>query len=620
MAQMTFGRSLSVCLDTETLAITVKKGDKTFTTISEDPYILLKNEKKILFREAATIEAKPYPCGLGDGVLFSFAGFPGNSISFALYLWVEEINARLHAEWIPYTESEETVYEIAWPQPFASFAPGEGYAVLNLMNGKLIPDDCEQEIHPAMSRHFLSREAYMPFFGQIGEGGSGYLAIVETPWDAFYHYDHMPQSPTVIGMLWRPSLGKMDYRRKIAYDFYEGGADYVTMCKAYRQYAIEHGHFVSLKEKIIKNPLLEKMVGGAVVHTPNICKHVVPESHYYNKEDPTKNDAIIPFSDMAARLERLYDMGVRDAYVHVDGWGKRGYDNLHPDVLPPCEAAGGWEGMADMVARLRKIGFIPAIHDNYRDYYEDAETFSENQAQVHADGTYNWDSIWYGGKQRKMCADLSMNYVRRNFTEMAAHNCRPDGAYLDVFSVVELDECANPMHRMTRRECVEKRCDCFEYVRSCGMVISSEEPIDELVDSLDLVHHAPYFWGAAQGINVPLFELVYHDAVLIPHDMGRGGGHCFKEELGLLHALLQGNIPYLPLNASEADIERVNIVRRLHKEVACSELISHRLLDKTGKVQESRFACGVTVWVDLANDDYRITWADGSVTEGHVTF
>ena len=77
-------------------------------------------------------------------------------------------------------------------------------------------------------------------------------------------------------------------------------------------------------------------------------------------------------------------------------------------------------------------------------------------------------------------------------------------------------------------------------------------------------------------------------------------------------------VPYLPLNADEAEIARVNIVRRLHKEVACSELLSHRLLDQTGKVQESRFACGITVWVDLAHDDYRITWADGSVTEGHV--
>ena len=150
------------------------------------------------------------------------------------------------------------------------------------------------------------------------------------------------------------------------------------------------------------------------------------------------------------------------------------------------------------------------------------------------------------------------------------------------------------------------------------MVISSEEPIDQLVDSLDLVRHAPYFWGNVPGANVPLFELVYHDAVLIPHDLGRGGGHCDKEELGLLHALLQGNIPYLPLNADEAEIARVNIVRRLHMEVACSELLSHRLLDQTGKVQESRFACGITVWVDLAHDDYRITWADGSVTEGHV--
>lgn len=619
MAKWTFGKALAVTFDDETLAITVKKGERTFQTIAKDPYVSLKDGKKLLFTDAATRKTEAYPCGVGDGILATFSDFPENSISFALYLWVEESIGRLHAEWVPYTESEAAVQQVAWPQPFASFAPGEGYAVMNLMNGKLIPDDSEEEIHPCMSRMFLAREGYMPFWGQVGEGGSGYLAIVETPWDAAYQYDHMPKSPTVVGMLWLPSLGKMDYRRKIAYDFYEAGADYVRMCKDYRQYTVEHGHFVSLKEKIIKNPLVGKMVGGAVVHTPMICVHIQPGTHYYDADHPEKNDRVIPFSDMAQKIERLHDLGVEGAYVHLDGWGKRGYDNLHPDLLPPCEQAGGWAGMADYVARLRRIGFIPAIHDNYRDYYLDADTYSDNQAQIHADGSYHWDAIWHGGKQRKMCADLAMNYVRRNFNEMAAHDCRPDGAYLDVFSVVELDECVNPMHRMTRRECVEKRCDCFEYVRSCGMVVSSEEPIDRFVDSLDLVHHAPCFWSRGPlGVDVPLFALVYHDAVLIPHELGRGGNYGVKTESGFLHALLQGNIPYLSINASEEEIAQVNIVRRLHKEVACSELLSHRFIDGCYEKQESRFACGVTVEVDLKQDTYRITWADGSVSEGKV--
>ena len=47
---------------------------------------------------------------------------------------------------------------------------------------------------------------------------------------------------------------------------------------------------------------------------------------------------------------------------------------------------------------------------------------------------------------------------------------------------------------------------------------------------IDLVHHAPYSTspniggGAATGIPVPLFNLVYHDSLLQPWDMGDNSG------------------------------------------------------------------------------------------------
>ena len=39
-------------------------------------------------------------------------------------------------------------------------------------------------------------------------------------------------------------------------------------------------------------------------------------------------------------VEALAAKGFANAYVHLDGWGLRGYDNLHPDILPPCPDAG----------------------------------------------------------------------------------------------------------------------------------------------------------------------------------------------------------------------------------------------------------------------------------------
>ena len=91
-----------------------------------------------------------------------------------------------------------------------------------------------------------------------------------------------------------------------------------------------------------------------------------------------------------------------------------------------------------------------------------------------------------------LCAELAPDYVRRNFAEIAAHGIKLDCAYLDVFTCNEGDECSNPEHRMTRRECFDRRAECFEYLLSHGILSSSEEVSDWAVPSLIFCHYAPY--------------------------------------------------------------------------------------------------------------------------------
>jgi hypothetical protein len=196
---------------------------------------------------------------------------------------------------------------------------------------------------------------------------------------------------------------------------------------------------------------------------------------------------------------------------------------------------------------------------------------------------------------------------------------KPDGVYVDVYACTRLDECANPMHRVTREDCLHNRKECFEYVRSLGMIVSSEEALDGFADSLHLVHYCPWFWYNHGGINVPLMELVYHDVVLIPVETGRGASHAPEDESGFLHAMLKGAIPYLSLGADEREVENVETVRRLHKEVALSELTYYGFIDGDLKRRESRFANGVTVKVNFRTDEYSIKWTDGSVSEGKIT-
>ena len=83
----------------------VQKDGVTFHT-AEDfaPYLLLKNGTRLPLSAAATQNTVPYPSGVGDGILTTLSDFPDLHLSIALYVWLEEINGRLHTELIPLEE------------------------------------------------------------------------------------------------------------------------------------------------------------------------------------------------------------------------------------------------------------------------------------------------------------------------------------------------------------------------------------------------------------------------------------------------------------------------------------------------------------------------------------
>ena len=67
-------------------------------------------------------------------------------------------------------------------------------------------------------------------------------------------------------------------------------------------------------------------------------------------------------------MRELKSLGVDKLYLHLDGWAEPGYDNNHPDYLPACTEAGGWEGMKELSDTMKELGFMFGIHDQYRDF------------------------------------------------------------------------------------------------------------------------------------------------------------------------------------------------------------------------------------------------------------
>jgi len=562
------------------------------------------------FADAGKKEISPYQTGFKTGIKIALEDFAHKDIKvdvqILLFICLEGEQEELVCELIA-REKTATVMECFWPQAVSNNC--FDYTVVPFMQGMLLPKDWPKKVRLYNTVSY-GRGLYMPWWGHQ-KAKSAMVVLLETPEDGGCRFEHPAGGPTKIELRWIHSLGKLEYPRRVRFCFFDKG-NYVTMAKRYRRHVLETGHFVSLKEKITRNPLVEKLVGSPVVHT-SILYHIQPESSYYHKDEPAKNHQLVSFDERARQLRQLSKKGIKRAYVHLDGWGFRGYDNLHPDIIPPCPEAGGWEGMKRFAETCDQLGYVFAIHDQYRDYYLDAKSYDPRHTILDRNGNRPHGSTWYGGKQSILCSRLALGHVKKNYLSLLSHSVKVRGAYLDVFAVVPPDECYNPEHPVSRADCLKYRGYCLDFIRSKGGVVSSEEPADWAIPHIDLVHHGPYALvpnpgrGPAMGIPVPLFNLVYHDALLLPWSLGKGAWGIPENDLGYLHGLANSGLAYLSLRPGEKELVRVRTMSALHERVGLSEMTNHEFLDESFRRQRTTFADGTKVTIDLNSDTFEIS-------------
>lgn len=574
------------------------------------PFVQKPDGEKDYFTDRI-VETSKYTTGLGEGVRWQVRSEGAEECDFYLEAFLEDFSGEILFSIIPVKDvAMEAIY---WPAPFM-FEEGmkASYSVLPMMQGILLPDDWPEEVRNVEPPCFLERNGYMPWLGQVRKGdGHGWMAIAETPWDAGYELTHPAGGPTGLHFLWQESMGRISYPRHLRLKLF-GQCNYVTFCKEYRTYLRERGGARTLNEKINRYPKIGELIGTPVIHTC-IKSDMKEEASCYDHLHPEKNYEFTTFSRRREQLEALHRRGVERAYVHLDGWGKSGYDREHPDVWPPCPEAGGMEGLGRLSESCKDMGYLLALHDQYRDYYTDAATYDADNSVMNVSGKRPGECTWNGGQQTYLCASQAYDYVRRNFQKADEGGIRIDGAYLDVFSVMRLDECLDPMHPMTRRECSQYRNECFSFIAERYGIVSSEEPLSSTVDYLALCHHAPYptmptlARGKGRGIPVPLFNLVYHDCIFTPWNMLEGEDSVMPDgRSGFLYALLNGGLCYLPIEPTEDDLMKTEEVNRLNRLVALEEMVNHEFVEGNPDRQRTTFANGVTVEVDFGKNTWSI--------------
>ena len=627
------GRKNRVTLGESDLALSVQSGAAQWAMSPSsvgDMLVRAKGEEfSLRLADARQINVAPYDTGFKTGVKISLARWQhkGADLDLKLFLTVclegadEDLIFDAAAQ-----EGETVLRQLDFPA--ALDARDVDYTVLSNGRGTLLPRNWAKEYYPirtitpegriAATDHSVLQshvvESWSMSWWGFQKGKSAMMVIVETPDDAAYQFSHPAGGPTVIGPRWRATLGRFSYPRAARFCFFADG-NYVDMAKRYRRHVMNTGLFVSLREKIARTPAVASLVGTPQTRL-SILRTLSPDSDRYDRKDPAKNYSLTTFDERARQLRELKAKGFERALVLISGWPHLGYDRQHPDSLPPPESAGGWEGLKRLADACRELGYPFILHDQYRDYYLDAPSF-DPQFAIHEEdastpaqafpGSRFGDSKrgdmplmrhWDGGVQAYLNARFMLGHLLKNYQLFFAHGIRPQGIYLDVFGYVPPDEDFNPEHPTTRAQAMSAEAALFNWSRQNLGIVATEAGGDWVVPFVDSVNQSG---GGSKAISVPLYNLVYHDAVIISYGA--------RDQKSLLQGLLGGGVPELPFAPNAADEKTLALIRQmaaLHARVGLLEMTKHEFLDDKFRRERTTFADGTTVTVDWDANTYRI--------------
>jgi hypothetical protein len=100
---------------------------------------------------------------------------------------------------------------------------------------------------------------------------------------------------------------------------------------------------------------------------------------------------------------------------------------------------------------------------------------------------------------------------------------------------------------------------------------------------------------------VPLFNLVYHDAIITPYRTG--------DLENVLAGLLNGGLPQVgdPNTEMEKSAAWIRQMSALHERVALLEMTRHEFLDGSFRKERSTFSDGTVVVVDHDSGSFSVT-------------
>lgn len=145
------------------------------------------------------------------------------------------------------------------------------------------------------------------------------------------------------------------------------------------------------------------------------------------------------YAEAATALVNAFRYGLTDAMVLWHNWQRWGYDYRLPEIFPPNPQLGSLEDMQLLVDTCRKHGVLFGLHDNYIDFYPDAEGFSYKERIAFTRGgqpVRAWFNEGRNAQSYRFRADQVEPFLRHNLRLIKEH-LAPTAYFIDVWASIE---------------------------------------------------------------------------------------------------------------------------------------------------------------------------------------
>jgi hypothetical protein len=141
------------------------------------------------------------------------------------------------------------------------------------------------------------------------------------------------------------------------------------------------------------------------------------------------------YADSAEALAQSFRYGLVDSVVVWHNWQRWGYDYRLPDLYPPSPQPGTFEEFLGLVRTAKQNNVLFAPHDNYIDFYPDAEGYTYDRIAFSSGGApvRAWLNQGRQAQSYRWRPDCIRPFVERNL-DLIRKGFAPTGYFIDVWS------------------------------------------------------------------------------------------------------------------------------------------------------------------------------------------